>query len=135
MADDELTKSILRQYDELKARHFAIGDDDYNKDRQYRAVVGQLRDATSFVPAMIECGNSEAFLREAHRSQIIHVEGRLCRAVPGSTEQVEAALLLCQQRGLIATANDLDTVNELGESPLIEVHACGDGGVVCGCAS
>jgi len=122
----ELSEAILRQYGELEEQHRALAASAYNEDLQYRALVNQLLDAMAFARAMLEFGDSTQYLREAHREQINAAEHQMHGTAPGSVERTAAALLVCKRRGLIAHACDLDKVNDLGESPLIEAAANGE---------
>ena len=123
---EELTESILRQYATLEEQHRALEAGIYNEDLQYRALVNQLLDVMAFARAMLELGRIDVYLREAHRLQIHAAEGQMRRAALHSPERRAAALLVCQRRGLIAHASDLDTVNELGESLLVQAAADGE---------
>ena len=79
-------------------------------------------------------GNLHTHLHQSHRATVAQVQRRMDEAEAGSAERRAAALELCRLRGLVTDANGLESVNEMGETLLLQVlcpsassssmHAC-----------
>ena len=121
----EIKDAVLGEFERLQHKHAALDAAVYNNDYQYRAVATELLNIMTWVPQRLAFGNNhtpDTHLRQSHRGTVADVQRRMDEAEAGSAERREAALELCRLRGLITDADGLESVNEMGETPLLQVR-------------
>ena len=85
-----------------------------------------MLDTLAFASAAIAVGNANTHLREDHRMFMVPLQHEMEAAAAGSSTRQHAALRLCRLRGVVGEGDAaLESVNELGETPLLQAVADG----------
>ena len=131
-----LVARIVSQVEEMRAEHERTGEEEYNRDAEYKRLVTAMLDAGTWAVSklLLYLEDASRFmddimpmsLRDSHRARAAFLRKSMRALAPDGGARRAAALQLCQLQGLVVER--IDERNAGGETPLDCAAAEGSAG-------